>query len=150
MRLAALALSLLLSLALAIPAQAYDPARHPAPNPQGASYDQGRLMLQAGEWERAAALFRRAVEENRMDHRAWTLLGYSLRQQGRHREALAAYDQALRINPVYAEALEYRGIAHAALGNLGLARHDHARLVHLGSPLAEDLARAIAGAGQKN
>jgi tetratricopeptide (TPR) repeat protein len=138
--------ALLLALALALtqgPAQAYDPARHPAPNPQGGAYDQGRLKLQAGEWQGAAALFRRAVEENRMDHRAWTLLGYSLRQQGRHREALAAYDQALRINPLYAEALEYRGLAHAALGDLDLARRDLERLARLGSPLAEDLRRAI-------
>ena len=144
------ALALVVSLFLALPAQAYDPARHPAPNPQGGAYDQGRLKLQGGEWEPAAAFFRQAVREDKADHRAWTLLGYSLRHLGRHRESLAAYDQALRLNPSYAEALEYRGIAHAALGNLELARRDLERLARLGSPLAEDLAKAIAAQTRKN
>lgn len=151
MRLAALALQLALALALTLgPAQAYDPSRHPAPSPQGPSYDQGRLKLQAGEWEGAAALFRRATGENRMDHRAWTLLGYSLRRLGRLPAALAAYDEALRVNPLYAEALEYRGIAHAAMGNLELARRDLERLARLGSLLAEDLRRAIEAPAGKN
>ena len=144
------ALALVVSLFLALPAQAYDPARHPAPNAQGGAYDQGRLKLQGGEWEAASALFRQAAGEDRTDHRAWTLLGYSLRHLGRLRESLAAYDEALRLNPSYAEALEYRGIAHAALGNLGLARRDLERLARLGSPLAEDLAKAIEASARKN
>ena len=144
------ALALVVSLFLALPAQAYDPARHPAPDAQGGAYDQGRLRLQSGEWERAAAFFRQAVRENQADHRAWTLLGYSLRHLGRLRESLAAYDEALRLNPSYAEALEYRGIAHAALGNLGFARRDLERLARLGSPLAEDLAKAIEASARKN
>lgn len=144
------ALALVVSLLLALPAQAYDPSRHPAPNAQGGAYDQGRLKLQSGEWEQAAAFFRQAVREDKADHRAWTLLGYSLRQQGRHREALAAYDEALRLNPSYAEALEYRGLALAALGNLALARRDLERLARLGSPLAEDLAKAIEAQARKN
>lgn len=144
------ALALVVSLFLALPAQAYDPARHPAPDPRGAAYDQGRLKLQGGEWEEASALFRQAAGEDRTDHRAWTLLGYSLSRLGRPREALAAYDEALRLNPAYAEALEYRGIAHAALGNLELARRDLARLLQLGSPLAEDLAKAIAASGRRD
>ena len=144
------ALALVVSLFLALPAQAYDPARHPAPDAQGGAYDQGRLRLQSGEWERAAAFFRQAVRENQADHRAWTLLGYSLRHLGRLRESLAAYDEALRLNPSYAEALEYRGISHAALGNLDLARRDLERLARLGSPLAEDLAKAIAASGRRD
>ena len=55
MRLAAPAFLLFLALALHLePAQAYDPARHPAPNPQGAAYDQGRLSLHAGVAENLA------------------------------------------------------------------------------------------------
>lgn len=146
MRFAALALLL----ALALPAQAYDPARHPAPDARSGAYDQGRLKLQSGEWDRAAALFRQAVREDRADHRSWTLLGYSLRHLGRLRESLAAYDEALRLNPGYAEALEYRGIAHAAMGNLGLARRDLDRLRRLRSPLAEDLEKAIEASARRD
>lgn len=137
------ALALLLAALIALPAGAYDPARHPKPTAPGSAYELGRLRLHAGDWEGAAALFRRAIAENRIDHRAYTLLGYSLRHLGRLKEAIAAYDEALRINPVYAEALEYRGVAHALAGDRAAAMRDHGRLLRLNPHLAEDLKRAI-------
>lgn len=131
------------------PSLAYDPAKQPAPNPKGSFYDQGRIETSKGNWSRAADLFRRAVAENPRDHKAYTLLGYSLRHAGRVREAIGAYDRAVALNPAYAEAFEYRAQAHVRLGNRAAALRDYQALVRLGVPEAEDVKRLIASMPQR-
>ncbi len=106
-------------------------------------YAQGRAQVNSGNWSRAAALFRKAVEQDGKNYKALNMLGYSLRQSGRHLEAIQAYGRALSIKPDYAQALEYRGKAHVGAGNRRAALADYERLVRLGSPLAEDLKEAI-------
>ena len=106
-------------------------------------YAQGRAQVNSGNWSRAAALFRKAVEQDGKNYKALNMLGFSLRQSGRHREAIQAYGRALSIKPDYAQALEYRGKAHIGAGNRRAALADYERLVRLGSPLAEDLKEAI-------
>ena len=141
MRIAALAI--VLAAAMSLPAFAYDPAKHPVPDPQGSTYERARVQIQQGNWERAAALFEKAVAENPKDYKALTLLGYSLRHTGRMKAAIAAYDRAVALNPSYAEVREYRGIALAQSGNRKAAMSDYRALLRLGSPLAEDLKAAI-------
>lgn len=144
MKTAALAFVLLIGLTLS--AYAYDPTKEPKPADPASAYERGRAQIHKGNWERAAALFRQAVAENPQDHRAYTLLGYSLRHAGRLDEAIAAYDRALALNPAYEEALEYRGIAYVIAGNREAAMRDYRALVRLGSPEAEGLKKAIDGA----
>ncbi len=141
MRIAVLAT--VLAAVMSLPAFAYDPARHPAPDPQGSAYERGRIQVHQGNWEPAVALFRKAVAENPNNFKAFTLLGYSLRHAGRLKAAIAAYDRAVELNPSYAEVREYRGIAHAQSGNREAAMRDYRVLLRLGSPLAEDLKAAI-------
>ena len=76
----------------------------------------------------AAALkkFEAAVDRNPNLHQAWNYVGYCRRQLGDHGGALGAYDEALRLSPGYAEALEYRGHAF-----LGLDRIDDAKQAYL-------------------
>ena len=45
-----------------------------------------------------------------------------LHQQGRHSEALAAYDRAIELNPRYPAALNNRGVALLALSQPGYRR----------------------------
>ena len=135
----ALALSLVFSTA----ALGYEAARHPKPDPNGSFYEQGRIQVHQGRWERAAALFQKAVAEDAKDYKAYTLLGYSLRHAGRLNEAIAAYNRAVEMNPGYAELREYRGKALALAGRREAAMRDYAVLVRMGSPLAEDLKEAI-------
>lgn len=137
------ALAIVLSAAMTFPAFAYDPARHPAPDPNGSAYEQGRLEVHQGNWERAVSLFQKAVSQDPKDYKAFTLLGYSLRHAGRMKEAIVAYDRAVDLNPSYAEVREYRGIAHAMSGNRDAAMSDYRALVRMGSPLAEDLKTEI-------
>ena len=141
MRIAALAI--VLAAVMSLPAFAYDPAKHPAPDPQGSYYERARVQIQKGNWKRAAALFEKAVAENPKNYKALTLLGYSLRHAGQTKAAFAAYDRAVAVNPAYAEVREYRGIAHAQSGNRKAAMSDYRALLRLGSPLAEDLKAAI-------
>jgi len=67
--------------------------------------DLGRAWLELGDAERAAHHYRRAAEiwtgESRRDFaaRAWNNLGIARRAQQRHGEAIAAYRQALRLDP---------------------------------------------------
>jgi Flp pilus assembly protein TadD len=67
--------------------------------------DLGRAWLELGDAERAAHHYGRAAEiwtaENRRDFaaRAWNNLGIARRAQQRHGEAIAAYRQALRLDP---------------------------------------------------
>ena len=141
MRFAALVLAI--TFALASPALGYDPAKHPAPDPRGSTYERGRIQVHQGNWDRAAGLFEKAVGENPQDFKAYTMLGYSLRYAGHLDEAITAYNRAVKINPGYAELREYRGKAFALAGNREAAMADYRALLRIGSPLAEDLKEAI-------
>ena len=134
--------ALILIVALALPAQAYDPSQHPAP--AGTShYEVGRMEVHKGNWERAAERFRAAVADDGKDYKAYTLLGYSLRHAGKVREAIAAYGRALALRPDYTEALEYRGKALLIAGDRKGAERDYRALVRLGYPAAADLKAEI-------
>jgi Flp pilus assembly protein TadD len=96
-----------------------------------------------GNWSEAVAFFRRAANQNGSDFRAFNMLGYSLRHTGDLAGALKAYNRALTMKPDYAQALEYRGMAHIKMRNKKAALVDYNKLVRLGSPLAADLKEAI-------
>ncbi len=115
----------------------------PEQNAEPSYYEQGRAEVNSGNWNQAAGLFQKSVERDGSNYKALNMLGFSLRQSGRHQEAIRAYNRALSIKPDYAQALEYRGKAHAGAGNKRAALADYEKLVRLGSPLAEDLKEAI-------
>lgn len=120
-----------------------DPDTSPDSQSGPSYYEQGRAQVNSGNWSRAAALFRKAVDRDGKNCKALNMLGFSLRQSGRRQEAIQAYNRALSIKPDYAQALEYRGKAHVGTGNKRAALADYEKLVRLGSPLAEDLKEAI-------
>ena len=128
----------------AIPGVAFS-AGDPEPEQKAATsfYDQGRSQANSGNWSRAIALFRKAVEQDSENYKALNMLGFSLRRSGKHQEAIQAYNRALTIKPNYAQALEYRGKAHLGVGDRRAALADYKKLVRLRSPLAEDLKEAI-------
>jgi tetratricopeptide (TPR) repeat protein len=68
----------------------------------------------------------KAVELSPNMYRAYNGLGYSYRKTGDNAKALENYDQALKISPDFADALEYRGEAY-----LGLNRTDEAKQTYL-------------------
>ncbi|MDA1001491.1 MAG: tetratricopeptide repeat protein [bacterium] len=118
----------------------------PDPNSTPAApsaYDQGRAEVQKGNWEAALSFFQKAVSTDSDNHKAHNMVGYTLRQLGKYKEALVAYGKALSIKPDYPEALEYRAMAHLKLGNRTAAVADYQRLVELDSSLAEELKEKI-------
>ncbi|RMH15916.1 MAG: tetratricopeptide repeat protein [Acidobacteria bacterium] len=90
----------------------------------------------AKSYEQAEAEYVRALRLDRGLYKAWSDLGYVLRRQGRYDEALEAYDMALKLEPGYAEAIEYRGEAF-----LGLNRLEDAKAAYM-TLFASDRARA--------
>ena len=134
-------LTFVMSLALAAPSH---PAGDPKPEMAGQNYAQGEEKARQGKWAEAEALFLKVIEEDDQHYKAFNMLGYSLRQMGKAKEAITAYDKALSIKPDYAPALEYRGVAHVMAGNKAAALADLQKLKSLGSPLAEDLGEKIA------
>jgi tetratricopeptide (TPR) repeat protein len=87
--------------------------------------------------------FEAAVHADASMHEAYTYLGYANRKLGRHSQALAAYEQALRINPDYPHAIEYQGQALLGLNRFEEARFNYLRLYALNKAQAGKLLRAM-------
>jgi tetratricopeptide (TPR) repeat protein len=71
---------------------------------------------QVASWRDSETLHRHTLAVTERNWQAWVGLGDVLSESGRAEEALAAYDQSLRILPAYAEAWNGAGVA---LGRLG-------------------------------
>ena len=74
---------------------------------------------------------------------AWNYLGYASRKVGQYQDALAAYDEALRLKPTFAEAIEYRGEAYLGLNRIEDAKGEYMKLFRDARPLADQLMAAM-------
>jgi len=107
--------------------------------------NEGLALSNAGDWSGAENKFRAAIRADRQIPEAWNGLGHALKRQQRYDAALVAYDEALKLRPDYPQALEYLGETYVELGRLDDARDVLARLEKLDRPMAERLAKSIAG-----
>ena len=87
--------------------------------------------------------FKEAIRLDGSMHEAYTYLGYANRKLGNHAEALAAYEQALRIFPDYPHAIEYQGQAFLGMKRLDEARFNYLRLYALNKGQAAKLLQAM-------
>lgn len=90
-------------------------------------------------WTDAARFYREAIEQKPRFHEAYSDLGYAHRKLRQYRASIAAYDKALRLEPDYVQAIEYRGEAYLRLLRLGDAQAAYMRLFTLDRPLANQL-----------
>ncbi|HEX5482531.1 MAG TPA: tetratricopeptide repeat protein [Terriglobia bacterium] len=74
------------------------------------------------DYEEAVMLFRRACEINPRFGVAWLFQGKALAQTGKHREALACYQEAEDCDPCPEMVKEARGDAYYSLGDFDAAR----------------------------
>tara|TARA_A100001037_G_scaffold251361_1_gene234805 strand:- start:1618 stop:2109 length:492 start_codon:yes stop_codon:yes gene_type:complete len=121
-------------------------ADDPAPKTHNTSqnfYEKGRDFVSKGNWVNAIKSFRHAIQQDQQDHKAYNMLGYSLRQSGKISEAIRAYDRALDLKANYEEALEYRAIAYAKLGKKEKAMQDYKKLLSIKSSFADGLKEKI-------
>jgi cytochrome c-type biogenesis protein CcmH/NrfG len=91
----------------------------PAIDPE---YTRAQQMVQRKEWAPAAQVLEAFIRANPRSADGFNLLGYSYRNLQRMDEALAAYNQALKLEPKHKGAHEYIGIAFIQLGQLAKAR----------------------------
>jgi tetratricopeptide (TPR) repeat protein len=130
-----------------------DPVPEPTRSPGGerssasaeARYNEGLALIKKHEWGAAEEAFRGAIAVRKDFPEAWNELGHVLKRERRFEEAVAAYHEALRLRPDYAQALEYLGEAYVAMGQLDQARATLAKLEPLDDALGRQLASAIAG-----
>ena len=97
----------------------------------------------AKEYKRAIDDFESAVDHYPRFYQAHNSLGYALRKVGRYEESLAAYNVALDINPVFDEAIEYRGEAYLGLNRLDEAKEAYIDLFQNNRGLADQLMSAM-------
>ncbi len=97
----------------------------------------------AKEYNRAIDDYEKAIRHYQRFYQAHNSLGYALRRVGRFEESLAAYNVALDINPVFDEAIEYRGEAYLGLNRLGEAKEAYMDLFQNDRALADQLMAAM-------
>lgn len=104
----------------------------------------GKLLGKAQkEYGKAIRAFRSATESDPQMHQAFSSLGYALRKTGQYEDSLAAYNQALELEPGYAEAIEYRAEAFLGLNRLGEAREAYMQLFREDRERADELMTAM-------
>ena len=59
--------------------------------------------------------------------------GLDHQEQDRLEQAIAEYDEAIKLNPEFAEALKNRGVAYGELGQVGRAIQDYQTVISLNS-----------------
>ena len=97
----------------------------------------------AKEYGRAIDDYEKAIGYYQRFYQAHNSLGFAFRKVGRYEESLAAYNVALDINPVFDEAIEYRGEAYLGLNRLEEAKVAYMDLFQNNRDLADQLMAAM-------
>ena len=95
------------------------------------------------QYENARGYFAAALQRKADMYEAWNYLGYTSRKLGEYDKALQAYNEALRLNPSYNEAIEYRGEAYLGLNRIEDAKGAYMTLFQSSRPLADQLMAAM-------
>ena len=92
---------------------------------QAATTDEERseaLAKASEKWKRALREYREATRADRSIHQAWNGMGFAQRMLGDFDASLASYDRALKLEPGFPNAIEYRAEAYLMLGRLDDAK----------------------------
>ncbi|MEW4529757.1 tetratricopeptide repeat protein [Maioricimonas sp. JC845] len=122
----------------------YDAALEREPHPPMSVYvlhNRGRVLIQLGRVEQALPDINLAIDqaEGKLPT-GFMLRGICHRKQGRLEDALADFDQALQIDPDFADALNNRGLVRLMQNDLDAAEADFNRAIALRPDLAEPYA----------
>ena len=101
------------------------------------------LAKAAKSYARAMEKQLEAVKADPSHHEAANELGYALRRMGRYQQAIEWYDHALDLKPGFLEAIEYRGEAYLAIGNIDGAKAAYMELFRSDRELAGQLLGAM-------
>jgi len=111
------------------------------------------LEAASGKFKRALRAYKEATRADRKAYYAFNGIGFCQRMLGDYDAALAAYDRALKIEPGFPQAVEYRGEAYLNLGKLEEAKGAYMDLFGRERSLADLLLRKMQtwiGAAKQN
>ena len=94
-------------------------------------------------FKRALRAYREATRADRKAYYAWNGMGFCQRTLGDNEAALKSYERALKIEPGFPQAIEYRGEAYLNLGRLEEAKAAYLDLFGRERPLADLLLRKM-------
>lgn len=89
--------------------------------------------------------FRTVVAADPKMKEGWNMLGYTSRRLGDYEESLSAYDAALKLQPDYPEAIEYRAELFLLTGRLDQAKQAYAALLKSSPSYAGTLLQSMRG-----
>jgi tetratricopeptide (TPR) repeat protein len=88
----------------------------PPPRPGDVDYRAGVAAFERADWQGVIAHMEKAVTVRPWNDNAYNLMGFAYRKLGHYPRALAAYRQALDLNPHHRGALEYLGETYLVMG----------------------------------
>lgn len=88
----------------------------------GSAYAEAVSLIEAEDFSTAVPLLEGVVATTPDNADAWSRLGFGRRKLGQLEPALAAYREALRLEPEHLGANEYLGELYIEIGRLDLAR----------------------------
>ncbi|GAB1266883.1 hypothetical protein NBRC116493_01360 [Aurantivibrio infirmus] len=105
---------------------------------------QQKLLKKAQkQYKTAQKNYKRALKTIANAYEIHTDLGYAYRKTGEYDLSLASYDEALRLQPAYTEAIEYRGEAFLGLNRLDDVKTSYMVLFRNDREKADILMKAI-------
>jgi Flp pilus assembly protein TadD len=131
-------------------AQAADIETNSAVNAENRDYVAGKRAVEKKDWSAAAESVRKVVAKEPENGDANTMLGNSLRWQGKLDDAFVAYDQALRLDPNHRGAHEYLGIAFLKAEQPAKAEAQLARLAQISGKNADEYRELVQGISDYN
>lgn len=95
-----------------------DTKANPAKVPLDTDYEKAEYEIKNEQYDEAAVLLQRVVNQYPADADAWNLLGFATRKQGKNEEALGYYKKALAIDANHRGANEYLGELYLQMKDL--------------------------------
>ncbi len=100
------------------------------------------LKKAASKYKKMENTLRVALKADPRMYQAHSSLGYVLRKTGQFDQSINAYNQALTLNPLYTEAIEYRAEAYLGLGRLDEVKAAYMELFRSDREKADQLIKA--------
>ena len=93
--------------------------------------NQGVVLLEEGQYDRAIAYFNKAIEINPKYADAYNNRGNAYAKKGQYDKAIADYNKAIEINPRFAAAYNNRGNAYMGNGQYDKAISDYNKAIEI-------------------